>query len=99
MPNYIKKYGKRYFCTETNTIFNQIVISFTYGLLFGSLSWGIIWFLIYVIIYELIIFYITKSSPSEWKCIDRIIINIFMISGWILGRWIVLGRTYSQLFT
>jgi len=92
-PGMIKKYGKMMFCSENSTEFNQLVFSFALGLLFGPMSWGIIYYVIFIIIYEIIVFYVTSGLEPFWRLISRISINSAALIGWMLGRWLVLGRT------
>ncbi len=89
----IKKYGKDYFCSETCTEFNEIVISFAYGLIFGSFSYGLIWLIVFIIVYEVYVFYVTKDVPERWRFLARVGINAAALLGWILGRWLILDKT------
>lgn len=91
--NMIKKYGQMMFCSNASTELNQLVFSFAIGLLFGPMSWGIIYYVIFIIIYEIIIFYITSGLPPTWRLLSRVSINAAALIGWVLGRWLVLGRT------
>jgi len=96
MIDEFKNYCKKWYCCESNTEFNQIIIAFTYGLLFGSLSWGLLWFIIFVVIYECFLFYVTDGLNYKW--ITRIVVNLFLIFGWVLGRWLILNRTGFNIY-
>lgn len=93
MTTYIKDCSKYYLCSDSNTEFNQIVISFAYGLLFGSLSWGLLWLIIFFIFYELFFYYVSEGIDPYWRWLGRLGIIASAFLGWIIGRWLVLGYT------
>ncbi len=97
-PNMIKKYGQKFFCSDSSTELNQIVFSFAIGLLFGPISWGLAYFIAFIIIYEIIVFYITSGLSPKWRFLARLGINAAAILGWIIGRWLVLGNTGFEWF-
>jgi len=77
-----------------NTDINfQIILFLCYGILFGGLCRNIFLSLIFIVIYEFYIFHITRFFPPEAKEIDRFLINLFYIFGWVLGRILMLNET------
>jgi hypothetical protein len=90
MINEIKKYCKSWYCCDSNTEFNQIIIAFTYGLIFGSLSKGLLWFIVFIIIYECFLFYVTDGLKDHWTI--RLVVNLSLLVGWIFGRYLILNK-------
>lgn len=78
--------------TDNNLPFN-IIFFFTYGVLIGSISQNILYSILFIIIYEFYLFHITRFFPPKVREIDRIILNIIYIGGWILGHCLMLNET------
>lgn len=83
---------RNYFCSGNFTIVNQSIVAFALGLLLGPFCARLIYRLGTLIIYELIIIYFTRCESPYWQVEGRILVIIFGLSGFFLGRWLVLGR-------
>lgn len=71
----------------------QLITFFAYGILFGGISRNIIFSLIFIVIYEFYVFHISRFFPPNVKSIDRILLNLVYIFGWILGRFLMLNES------
>jgi hypothetical protein len=64
----------------------QVIFSFALGLLLAPFSWGLIFTILYVIFYEVYVILVTASYPPSIKMMDRVVINLFFIFGWVISR-------------
>jgi len=71
----------------------QLIFFFACGLLFGGLFNHIIYTLIFIAIYEFYVFHITRFFPPKSKAIDRVLLNVVYIFGWILGHSLMLNES------
>lgn len=77
----------------------QIILFLMYGILFGGICKNILIPFIFIVIYEFYIFHITRFFPPKVRELDRFLINIVYIFGWILGRILMLNETgFEDLF-
>lgn len=97
--NIISEYARRYFCNDSYTEFNQMIVGFALGLLFGPFSKGIAYFLLFLLIYEIVLFYYTQDMTPKWRMEARIAIGVGSLLGWMIGRWLILRvSTIGDLF-
>lgn len=76
----------------------QLVFFFAYGLLFGGLS-NLYLSIAFIIVYEFFIFHISRFYPPKVKEVDRFLLNLVYIFGWIFGRCMMLNETgFEDLF-
>lgn len=76
----------------TNVEF-QIVSFLVYGLLFGGISSNLFFILLYCIFYEYFIFHISMFFPPKVKSLERVLLNLIFILGWVLGRYLMLNQS------
>lgn len=71
----------------------QLMFFFAYGVLFGGLCKHILPSLIFIVLYEFYVFHMSQFFPPNIKAIDRVLLNVVYIFGWILGRVLILNET------
>ena len=69
------------------TLFFQIIMAFTVGLIFASFSYGFLWFLIYYIVFEIYLVWRLYKVPSTKYMISRFGIFCSGLLGFIIGRY------------
>lgn len=81
-----------------NTELVQIVTAFAGGLVFGPYSLGIEWFAAYCIAYEVMLIYATRMVSPWWKLTTRVVVNCASLLGWVIGRWLICGKTGFEAY-
>jgi len=76
----------------------QIILSFALGLLFAPMSYGIEYTFLFIIIFEFYVFIITTKYPPCIRFVDRLLINLFFIFGWIISRINFCNETGMERF-
>uniref|UniRef100_A0A6C0BCE0 Uncharacterized protein n=1 Tax=viral metagenome TaxID=1070528 RepID=A0A6C0BCE0_9ZZZZ len=71
----------------------QIISSFASGILFGGLSRSIFFTILFVLAFEFCVIHYSRFYPPEVMTYERVIVNIFFLLGWILGRILMLNET------
>lgn len=71
----------------------QLMFFFAYGILFGGISKNIFSSLVFIVIYEFYVFHMSRFFPPNVKVIDRVLLNVVYIFGWILGRVLMINQT------
>lgn len=71
----------------------QLIFFFAYGILFGGLSPSIFYSFLFIVVYEFYVFHMSKNFPPIVRELDRILLNVVYIGGWILGRCLMLNET------
>lgn len=77
---------------DTNIEF-QIVSFLAYGVLFGGISKSLFFVILFCVVYEFYVFHISRFYPPEVKDLDRVILNLIFIFGWIVGRFLMLNES------
>lgn len=83
----------------TEDIVFQAIFSLMTGLFFSMLSYHIFYTISFVILYEIYIIFITRMYPPHVRFIDRVIVNIFFFTGWILARVFYCNETGCEAFS
>lgn len=77
----------------------QLIFFLTFGILFGGIAMNLFFSLLFIVIYEFYVFHISRMFPPKVREIDRILLNLIYIFGWILGRCLMLNETgFEEIF-
>lgn len=77
---------------DTNIEF-QIISFLAYGVLLGGISKHVLFVIFFCIVYEFYVFHISRFYPPEVKTLDRILLNLIFIFGWVVGRFLMLNES------
>lgn len=93
MLEYVNSMAKSYFCSDSKTELTQVVIGFTMGLLLAPFSMGLMYFLFWTLIVEVMYAYYSEMKKPHWRWLARLAIFSAAFYGFILGRWLIIGKT------
>lgn len=71
----------------------QLLFFFMYGVMFGGIAKNILYSILFIIVYEFYVFNSTRFFPPNVREVDRVLLNIVYIGGWIIGRCLMLNET------
>lgn len=71
----------------------QFIFFLAFGVLFGGIAINLFYSIIFIVIYEFYIFHISRLFPPKVREIDRVLLNVVYIAGWIFGRCLMLNET------
>lgn len=71
----------------------QLIFFFASGVIFGGLARSIFFTIALIIIYEYYVFHVSRFYPPNVKTLDRILLNVIYIFGWVLGRALMLNES------
>jgi hypothetical protein len=71
----------------------QAILFFAFGILFGGMLKHLFFSLIFIFFYEFYVFHISRFYPPSVRELDRILLNVIYIFGWILGHILMFNKT------
>lgn len=76
-----------------NDVEFQSILFLAYGILIGGISNSLFFILVFIVLYEFYVFHISRMFPPNVKNLDRVLLNVMFIFGWIIGRILMLNET------
>lgn len=64
----------------------QVILSLAMGFLFAPLAYRFEYSFAFIVAFEIYVFLVTEIYAPSVRALDRILINLFFIFGWVLSR-------------
>lgn len=68
-----------------------VIFGLAYGIFTGPISSGFVYLFLVTVIFEIYVF--ASTEYSKYSALSRILMNVAMVIGWIIGRYLYLGET------
>ncbi len=83
---------------HTENVEYQIIFSLALGLLFAPFGYDLIFSIYFIVFFEVYVFLITEIYPPSTRMMDRVVINLFFIFGWVISRMLYRNETGFEGF-
>tara|TARA_R110001599_G_scaffold130823_3_gene306274 strand:- start:271 stop:603 length:333 start_codon:yes stop_codon:yes gene_type:complete len=75
-------------CAIENEPGYSFIMSFILGILFSEISFGLVYVILFLILWEFLYFAYLHANYKRWHLIDRVLIILGAVLGFLLGRFL-----------